>query len=98
MLEGFEIYLGRKLKPEHIHSIKHSTYVTTRPDHCGPNTHINMHVHFDANGILTDVTGDKCYAHYSGMWNRSASVRDGKFTKKDLAYLRRYIEEITSPI
>ena len=100
MIEGMESYLGRKLKPEYIekymsHIIHGCGYIVTRPDNCGPMTHINMNTHFDSNFRIVDFSGSKCYSHYSGLYNRSAKIRTGHFTAKDIAYWRRFIKEIT---
>ena len=100
MIEGMESLVGRKLKPEYIEKYKtfiHGNgHIVTRPDHCGPMTHINMYIHFDENYRIVDFSGDKCYSHYSGLYNRSAQVRDGHFTAKDFAYWRRFVKEITT--
>lgn len=99
MIDGMEAYVGRRLKPEVAERyrmlISGQGYFTTRPDFYSSSIHINMNIHVNAEGIITDFTGDKCYSVYRGMYNRSSAVHDRSFTKRDLAYLRKYVKEIS---
>ena len=101
MIDGTEEFIGRRLKDEVIKEKKDyfipNGYILTRPDFYNGNTHINMYIRIDENYTISSIDGDKCYSVYRGLYNRSGSVRPGKFTKRDIAYLRRYLKEITIP-
>ena len=99
MIEGMEAYVGRKLKPEIAEQynmlIAGHGYFTTRPDFYSSNIHINMNIHVNKEGIITDFTGNKCYSASRGLYNRSATVHPRSFSAKDLAYLRKYVMNIS---
>ena len=99
MIEGMEAFIGRKLKEEYIDDrgafIRDNGYIVTRPDFYSGNVHINMFIHFDKDFRISDIDGNKCYSYNRGLYNRSSSVTPREFSKRDLAYLRRYIREIT---
>ena len=98
-IAGFEEYYGRTLKPEYRGeegSAKNGKVIITRPDHYeSGNIHINMYVRFDSDYKLIDVRGGKCYSRVTGMWNRSGPAKDRAWSKKDIAYLRKFIKKIT---
>ena len=102
MIEGMQEFIGKKLSPSYVESNKESLdlfdYILTRPDHyMSDNTHINMIIRFDKNNdyTITGIDGDKCYSYYRGMYNRSSQVYDRPFSKRDLAYLKRFLLSIT---
>lgn len=95
---GIGEYIGKKLIPEYQekYSFYRGQYFVTRPDNIGPSTHINMCIHIDRDFVITMIDGDKCYSQSRGLYNRSATVRDGHFTAKDLAYLKKFLKAITT--
>ena len=95
MIEGMEKYVGRKLKDEYVEEYKDSSYIVTRPDYYSTNMHINMTIYFDENYCISDFDGDKCYSYDRGMYNRSSATYSRNFTKRDIAYLRSFVREIT---
>ncbi len=99
MMEGMEDLVGRKLKPEFVEKRKDlilsQHYVITRPDFYSDSMHINMRIHVNDDFVITGFSGDKCYSVYRGLYNRSASVHDREFTKRDIAYFRKYVKEIS---
>lgn len=102
MMEGMEEFIGKKLSPWYVRSHKEDLdsfgYILTRPDHyTSDNIHINMTIRFDKNNdyTITAVHGDKCYSYYRGMYNRSSPVKDRPFSKRDIAYLQRFLRRIT---
>jgi len=100
MLEGMENLIGRRLKDEYIEKngqfIKDNGYIVTRPDFYSGNIHINMFIRFDEDFRVSDIDGTKSYGCYRGLYNRSGSVTPRKFSKRDLAYLRRFVKNITN--
>lgn len=98
MIEGMEEFVGKRIKKESIEALKGSDessgYIRTCPDFIGPNTHINMFVYYK-DYVITRVDGDKCFSVYRGMYNRSSAVYDRPFTKRELAYFRRFLKTIT---
>ena len=100
MIEGMESFIGLKLNAQAIEDYgeqlnSYQNYILTRPDDCGENIHINMYIFVDENYVITDVDGNKCYSYYRGMYNRSSSVYMRPFSKRDLAYLKRFLKKIT---
>ena len=95
MIDGMESYIGKKLKAEYIEKYKDKKYIVTRPDYYSTNMHINMTISFDSNYCISDIDGDKCYSYDRGMYNRSSAIYDRNFTKRDVAFLRKFIKEIT---
>lgn len=102
MLEGFEQFVGRKIKEEYkdtFHSRwKGGLETIVRPDFIGPNTSINMYVYTDDNYVINDIDGNKCIRGRSpnAIFDRSYSVRESKFTKRELAWLKKYIKNIST--
>ena len=98
-IEGTDELIGRKLKDAVIEKNRNvldsAHYFVTRPDFYSGNMHINMNVYVSADYRITEITGDKCYSNYSGIYNRSAKVHDRAFTKKDISWLKKYIKSIT---
>lgn len=99
MIDGMEAYVGRKLKPEIAEQysmlISGQGYFTTRPDFYSSNIQINMNIHVNSEGIITDFTGIKCYSVCRGLYNRSSTVHPRSFSARDLAYLRKYVRSIS---
>ena len=101
MLPGLEQCIGLKIRDEVIEEWGHPSKayageLYTRPDYYeSGNIHINMRVSYDDEHRVCDVDGDKCYSYCGGMWNRSHKVFPREFSKKDIAYLKRYIKTIT---
>lgn len=93
MLEGFEQYIGRTLKPEFVagKNLLPGGSTNTRPPSTGPNTHINMLIRYDEDYKITDIFGDKCISVSRGLYDRSANVYDRPFTKRELDYFHKYI-------
>ncbi len=99
MIEGMEAYVGFKLKPEAIERwgqmIRAEHKICTRPDFYSGRTHINMFIYFDDDYRITDFSGTKGYGPTTSIYNRSGSYSSGDFTKRDIAYLRRFVKENT---
>lgn len=97
-IAGFEQFYGRTLKPElqKNHPSGNGVQIITRPDHYKSwDMHINMYIIFDNDYKLVSVKGDKCYSKFNGMWNRSGPAKERNWSKKDIAYLKKYINSIT---
>lgn len=100
MIEGMEKFIGRKLNDTTIEQYRNTIgmyggCIVTRPDFYRGNIAINMNIHVNKDMIITDFTGDKCYSHYSGLYNRCHNVYDRSFTKRDIAYLRGFVRKIS---
>lgn len=99
MIEGMEKYIGLKLSDEfllnHKKSIDTLGYYLTRPDFYNGNTHINMFIRIDKDYRISGFDGNKCYSYSSSLYNRSAPVRKGAFTARDIAFLRKEVKRIT---
>ncbi len=98
-IEGMDKFIGKTLKPEYAQYIQLGVdkrrHYLTRPDFYNGNTHINMYIFVDEANKIIGFEGNKCYSHYSGLYNRSANVREGKFTARDIAFLRKEAKKIT---
>lgn len=99
MIEGMEKYVGLKLSDEFLASNKESIdmlgYYLTRPDFYSGDTHINMKIHIDKEYRIVDFEGNKCYSRSTSLYNRSNTVRKGRFTARDIAFLRKEVKRIT---
>ena len=99
--EALNDLIGKRLNQEAMEKYKdclRTGYIITRPDHyTGNSTHINMYICVNEEGRIERFNGDKCYGYYSGMYNRSHNTYDRPFTKKDIAYLKKYVKKITEP-
>ena len=99
MINGMETFVGRKLKESAAQwkqpGRNGGYYIITRPHFYSDAIHINMYIHFDENRMITDFSGDKCYSVSRGLYSRSGKVHDREFTKRDIQYLRKFVNENT---
>jgi len=88
MIEGMESFIGRKLNNESIGKYKQIIsdmgFLPTSPKECGTNISINMMIFLDADYVITKFEGNKTYCYSKGLYNRSSSVKERSFSKKDI--------------
>ena len=98
-IPGLEEYYGRTLKPElqTTHPTgENGTKIIINPDYYeSREVHIQMHLLFDKEYKFIGAEGYKTYTWYGSMWSRSGSHHERDWSKKDIAYLKKYIKNNT---
>ncbi len=98
MIEGMENYIGKRLKSEYIEvykdQIEQEGSIMIKPDHYrSPNVCILMIISIDREYRISGFQGIKNYCYDRGMDSR---LFDRPFSKKDITYLRKFVEIITA--
>lgn len=96
---GLEEYYGRTLKPELQKENplgKNGTKIIIEPDYyTSRELGVQMYLIFDEEYKLVGAEGYKTYSWYGSMWSRSGSHHERDWSKRDIAYLKKYIKNNT---